>query len=174
MSAKGHLSGADDSVHVWNSCLAAWVCVHFHSDVLGQCGTCVVFCVTVYTPCVGYARQRVGSADNYVALPILPSGDEDAPACHCHHGYCWKRGADIACLVNSCAIKEPSQQQLFFLLYYVNRSSVGVRTLFNSKGPIMAITTSYLKHFIMLFRELPNVLFSFPYDCEILQVSILT
>ena len=46
LNAKGHLSGADDTVHVCDSCLTACVCVHFHLHWFECVATCVV-CVTV-------------------------------------------------------------------------------------------------------------------------------
>lgn len=94
---RGQLAGADDSVCVFVCilCLAACVCAHFHLYLFVLCLWRLCIC--------GVWGQHL------TVLPTLPPGDEDARACHCHHGYCSKRGADIACLVSPCAMEEPSQ-----------------------------------------------------------------
>lgn len=101
--AKGQMSGADDGVCVCNLCLTAHVCV----SIL------IYICLPVWHMCLSMRNLRVcvcvcewqmrqwgGQCGQlHAALTISPPGAEDAPACHCRHGYSRKRGVHIGLLV---------------------------------------------------------------------------
>lgn len=98
---------------------AVYVCVHFNL-YLFDCITHVSFVLVeiVYVLSVRHQGRQWGQ--RHCALPTLPPCDEDAPSCHCHHGYCSKRGADIVCLVCSCSIGEHGQLQLCHSTIYTS------------------------------------------------------
>lgn len=85
-------------------------------------------------------------------LPTLPPGDEDAPACHCRHGYCRKRGAH-ALLVESAHVPQGSSANSSFVPENIHYSAN--RSTFVSKGPIMGTSS------LSLFRRM-----SFSYEID--------
>ena len=127
-------------------------CVCFVLDCMCLCPfsltllhvTCAL-CVTVWFLCVWKVTcQGCQFGQHRAALLTLPPGDEDAPACHCRHGYCRKRGADIVCFVNSCVIGPTAA--LFFI--YRNCGPIITKRTFKSSGSVLVITSQLFQSFL--------------------------
>lgn len=98
---------------------------------------CLCACVSVWR----MRRQGRQRGHHRAALPTLPPGDEDAPACHCRHGYCRKKGCThyLSSLLMCYREAWPTAA---LSLYYTHCAAVTNRTTFDSlKRAIMAISS---------------------------------
>ncbi len=83
-------------------------------------------------------------SEGNATLPTLPPGDEDAPFLPLSPWLLQEKGCRH-CLSSQLMCHRGAQPTAALSFYYIHCGAITTRTTFNSKGPIMAISS--LSHF---------------------------